>query len=97
MSAMLRSLFVSKQELDKGARRPAVRGADEPDRLRRQALIAERKGVMDRAKHRVGLVGSGYIAEYHLAALRRICVIPCEEYDDLKRAIAAYKKRLATR
>ena len=27
---------------------------------------------MDRAKHRVGLVGSGYIAEYHLAALRRM-------------------------
>jgi len=28
--------------------------------------------------------------------LGNLCLIPCEEYDDLKRAIAAYK-RLATR
>jgi tetratricopeptide (TPR) repeat protein len=27
-------------------------------------------------------------AEEHFAALERICLIPCEEYDDLKRAIA---------
>jgi len=31
-------------------------------------------------------------AEQHLSALENICLIPCEEYDDLKRAIAAYKK-----
>jgi tetratricopeptide (TPR) repeat protein len=31
-----------------------------------------------------------------LAALENVCLIPCEEYDDLKRAIAAYK-RLAAR
>ena len=31
-------------------------------------------------------------AEEHLAALDRICLIACEEYDDLKRAIAAYNK-----
>jgi hypothetical protein len=31
-------------------------------------------------------------AEEHLAALERICVIPCEEYDDLRRAIAEYNK-----
>jgi tetratricopeptide (TPR) repeat protein len=31
-------------------------------------------------------------AEQHLAALERICLIPCGEYDDLKRAIATYKK-----
>jgi tetratricopeptide (TPR) repeat protein len=31
-------------------------------------------------------------AEEHLAALERICLIPCEEYDDLKRAIAEYNK-----
>ena len=28
----------------------------------------------------------------HLDALERICLIPCEEYDDLKRAIAEYNK-----
>ena len=27
-------------------------------------------------------------AEQHLSALENICLIPCEEYDDLKRAIA---------
>jgi tetratricopeptide (TPR) repeat protein len=31
-------------------------------------------------------------AEERLAALERICLIPCEEYDDLKQAIAGYKK-----
>jgi hypothetical protein len=31
-------------------------------------------------------------AEEHLAALERICLIPCEEHDELKRAIAAYSK-----
>jgi tetratricopeptide (TPR) repeat protein len=29
-------------------------------------------------------------AEEHLARLEQICLIPCEEYDDLKRAIAQY-------
>jgi tetratricopeptide (TPR) repeat protein len=32
-------------------------------------------------------------AEEHLTALERICLIPCDEYDDLSRAIAKYKKR----
>ncbi|SHK40871.1 TPR repeat-containing protein [Bradyrhizobium lablabi] len=31
-------------------------------------------------------------AEEHLAALERICLIPCGEYDDLKQAIAAYRQ-----
>lgn len=30
-------------------------------------------------------------AEVHLAALERICLIPCAEFGDLARAIAAYK------
>ena len=34
-------------------------------------------------------------AEEHLAALQRICLIPCEEYEDLKRAIADYRARVA--
>jgi tetratricopeptide (TPR) repeat protein len=36
-------------------------------------------------------------AEQHLASLEDICLIPCVEYDDLKRAIAAYKQTVATR
>ena len=31
-------------------------------------------------------------AEEHLAALDRICRLPCEEYSDLKAKVAAYKK-----
>jgi Flp pilus assembly protein TadD len=31
-------------------------------------------------------------AEEHLAALEQICLIGCDEYDDLKRAIAQYNK-----
>ena len=34
-------------------------------------------------------------AEEHLAALGRICLIPCEEYEDLKKAIAEYRARAA--
>jgi tetratricopeptide (TPR) repeat protein len=43
------------------------------------------------------VLGEPAKAEQLLVALGNLCLIPCEEYDDLKRAIAAYKKRLATR
>jgi tetratricopeptide (TPR) repeat protein len=43
------------------------------------------------------VLGESAKAEQLLVALGNLCLIPCEEYDDLKRAIAAYKKRLATR
>ena len=42
------------------------------------------------------VLGDSAKAEQLLAALGILCLIPCEEQDDLKRAIAAYK-RLATR
>ena len=32
-------------------------------------------------------------AEKHLAALRKICLLPCEELGDLEKAVNAYKKR----
>ena len=45
-------------------------------------------------------VGEAYLivnnlakAEEHLAALQKICLIPCEEYEDLKKTIAEYRKR----
>jgi len=45
-------------------------------------------------------VGEAYLmvkdlakAEAHLNALRSICLIPCEEYGDLEKAIAAYRQR----
>lgn len=34
-------------------------------------------------------------AQEQLAALRQICLIPCEEYEDLEKAIVAYGKRAA--
>jgi len=42
------------------------------------------------------VLGESAKAEQLLVALGNLCLIPCEEYDDLKRAIAAYK-RLAAR
>jgi Flp pilus assembly protein TadD len=45
-------------------------------------------------------VGEAYLvannlakAEEHLAALQRICLIPCEQYEDLKKAVADYRRR----
>jgi tetratricopeptide (TPR) repeat protein len=38
------------------------------------------------------VLGEPAQAEQHLAALEGICLIPCTEYDELKRAIAVYKK-----
>ena len=46
-------------------------------------------------------VGEAYLmvnnlakAEEHLAALHKICLIPCEEYDDLRKEIAKYRKKV---
>jgi Flp pilus assembly protein TadD len=45
-------------------------------------------------------VGEAYLmannlakAEQHLAALEKICLIPCEEYEDLKKELAEYRRR----
>src|SRR5947208_14895379 len=42
------------------------------------------------------VLGEPAKAEQHLAALENLCLLPCEEQEDLKRAIAAYR-RLAAR
>ena len=39
------------------------------------------------------LLGNLSKAEEHLAALQKICLIPCEEYGDLKKEIDAYRER----
>jgi len=65
------------------------------------ALTHYRQALMLEPRHRSARkhLGEAYLvrgnlakAEEHLAALERICLIPCEEYDDLKRAIAEYNK-----
>ncbi len=45
-------------------------------------------------------VGEAYLmagnlakAEEHLAKLREICLVPCEEYDDLRKKVEAYRAR----
>src|SRR5262249_37142965 len=34
-------------------------------------------------------------AEEHLGALHKICLIPCEEYEDLKKKIAEYRSKMS--
>jgi hypothetical protein len=36
------------------------------------------------------MVGDGPSAEKHLAALRAICLLPCEELTNLEKALAKY-------
>src|SRR3989442_10970822 len=36
-------------------------------------------------------------SEEHLAALETICLVPCEEYEDLRKAITEYRQRAAKR
>jgi tetratricopeptide (TPR) repeat protein len=40
-------------------------------------------------------LGDPVTAEQHLAHLENICLLGCEEYDDLKRLIAGYKRLVA--
>jgi len=42
-------------------------------------------------------VGELANAETQLTALEAICLLPCEEYGDLTRAIATYKQQTASR
>ena len=37
------------------------------------------------------MVNNGAKAEEHLAALQKICLIPCEEIDELKAKIEGYR------
>ena len=67
---------------------------DEAFRHYREAL---RLNPRHRGAHEY--IGEAYLmvnnlakAEEHLAALKQICVIPCEEYVDLEKAIAAYRQ-----
>ena len=43
------------------------------------------------------MVGNVAKAEEHLAALRAICLVPCEELEDLQKEIDAYRTRKANR
>jgi tetratricopeptide (TPR) repeat protein len=56
-------------------------------------LNPRHRGAHEYAGEAYLMVGDLARAEEHLAALRRICLIPCEELGDLEREIAAYRKR----
>ena len=56
-------------------------------------LNPRHRGAHEYAGEAYLMVGDLARAEEHLAALRRICLIPCEELGDLEREIGAYRKR----
>jgi Flp pilus assembly protein TadD len=56
------------------------------------ALDPRHRGAHEYIGEAYLLVGDLPNAEHHLAALRDICLLPCEELDDLQRAIAAYRE-----
>ncbi len=56
-------------------------------------LNPRHRGAHEYAGEAYLLTGNLAKAEEHLAALRRICVIPCEEYADLEKAVAEYRAR----
>jgi Flp pilus assembly protein TadD len=43
------------------------------------------------------MVGNLVKAEEHLAALQAICLVPCEEFEDLQKEIDAYRNRKPNR
>ena len=57
------------------------------------ALNPRHRGAHEYVGEAYLIVGDLAKAEEHLAALERICLIPCEEYADLKKAIAEYRQR----
>ena len=58
-------------------------------------LDPRHRGAHEYAGEAYLLVNDLAKADEHLAALEKICLIPCEEYDDLKKAVAEYRRRLA--
>jgi tetratricopeptide (TPR) repeat protein len=62
-----------------------------------QALLLNprHRGAQEHLGEAYLVLGEPAKAEQQLGALEKLCLIPCDEYDDLKRAIAAYKKLAA--
>jgi Flp pilus assembly protein TadD len=56
------------------------------------ALNPRHRGAHEYVGEAYLLVGNLAKAEEHLGALREICLLPCEEYDDLKEKIDEYRK-----
>ena len=56
-------------------------------------LNPRHRGAHEYAGEAYLLVGDLARAEEHLAALRKICLLPCEELGDLEREINAYRQK----
>jgi Flp pilus assembly protein TadD len=76
----------------------AYRHAGELDLAFKHYALALRLNPRHRGAHEY--VGEAYLivkdpakAEEHLALLEKICLIPCEELEDLKKALAEYRSR----
>jgi tetratricopeptide (TPR) repeat protein len=64
------------------------------ERYRRALELNPRhRGAHEYAGEAYLMVGDLARAEEHLAALRTICLLPCEELGDLEREVAAYRKK----
>ena len=61
----------------------------------KQALVLDprHRGAHEYIGETYLLAGDVKGAEKHLAALKEICLLPCEELDDLERAIATYRAK----
>lgn len=55
------------------------------------ALDPRHRGAHEYIGETYLLVGDLESAQRHVAALRDICLLPCEELDDLQKAVAAYR------
>jgi len=57
------------------------------------ALNPRHRGAHEYAGEAYLIAGNLQKAQEHLAKLRAICVLPCEELDDLRQAIDAYRRK----
>jgi Flp pilus assembly protein TadD len=67
--------------------------AGEAEKFYNEALRLEprHRGALEYSGELYLITGNLAMAEQRLAALDKACFLPCEEYSDLKRAVARYK------
>ena len=70
-----------------------VTNAGEAEKFYNEALRIEprHRGALEYSGELYLMTGNQAKAEERLAALDKACFLPCEEYTDLKKAVARYK------
>jgi tetratricopeptide (TPR) repeat protein len=61
------------------------------------AIKSDHRGAHEYIGEAYLMVGDVASAEKHLEALRAICLLPCAEFDDLRKAIAAHRRQATPR